>query len=93
MSGWASPQEDGVALALIREVSRTTVGGALLSLVLITNVFGARNWLVHTAISQAQHEAEAEERAVLYQFRTAFPVSVTPPNDHRLRHAAHRRHR
>jgi hypothetical protein len=93
MSGWASPQEDGVVLPLICEASRTTVGGFSFSLVLITNVFGARDWLVHTAVSQAQHEAEAEERAVFNQFHTAFPVSVTPPNDHQSRRAAHRRHR
>jgi hypothetical protein len=90
MLGWASPREDGVVLALIRETSRTTVGGVLLSFVLITNVFGARDWLVHTAVSQAQHEAEAEDRAV---FPTAFPVSVTPPNDPQPRRTAHRRNR
>lgn len=74
-----SPDWDGLALGGIRRASRTTAGSAVLLVVLAANPLGTRDWLLQTAVDQAQRKADRAMHAVLDRFEKNFPASVAPP--------------
>ncbi|MDX6198988.1 MAG: hypothetical protein QOJ79_2139 [Actinomycetota bacterium] len=74
-----SPDWDGLALGGIRRAARTTAGSAVLLVVLATNPFGSRDWIVQTAADQAQRKADRAMHAVLDQYEKNLPGYVAPP--------------
>lgn len=73
-----SPDWDGLALGGIRRLARTSAGGALLLVIFASNPFGSRDWLVQTAVDQAQRKADRVVHAVLVQHEKPMPAAVTP---------------
>lgn len=74
-----SPDWDGLALSGVLRAARTAIGGAVLMAVVAANPYGSRDWLMQTAVDQAQRKADRVVQAFLQHYETNAPATVTPP--------------